>query len=45
MKWEHGDPFAAGAAKVVRASTATVGVSTNGIVMNDGSGLSQWQPV
>ena len=34
-----GDSFAAGAAKVV-PWLATVGVSTNGIVMNDGSGLS-----
>ena len=34
-----GDSFAAGAAKVV-PWLATAGVTTNGIVMNDGSGLS-----
>ncbi len=34
-----GDSFAAGAAKVV-PWLASVGVTTNGIVMNDGSGLS-----
>jgi D-alanyl-D-alanine carboxypeptidase len=42
LGWKLGgtDSFAAGATQVLRWMTNSAGVSTNGIVMNDGSGLS-----